>query len=123
MSAPWGKVGASDNEDKSGRGVEFSCKWIFFPEWFLQGRREHLKAILSSFFWVKVKRQTRNMYSMHVFFKDFLFLDSFCSFLIVFQLRIRTDRVRDSETKSGQALTWEGGVESWQKYALWITPN
>ena len=40
------------------------------------------KGILSSPFCVndrKIKGQTRNKYNMHVFFKDVLFLDNFCS--------------------------------------------
>ena len=35
------------------------------------------------------------MYSMHVFFKEFLFLHSFCSSLFVFQLGVRADRERE----------------------------
>ena len=65
MSTPWGRDGVGKNVS-------------------LQERRGHLKSILSSSSCVedrKIKRQTRNKYRMHVFFKEFLFLHSFLAAL------------------------------------------
>ena len=49
-----------------------------------------------------------NMYSMHVVFKEFSLLHSFCSALFVFQLSVRTDRgrgvVTQKEDRGGRGL-------------------
>ena len=58
----------------------------------------------------KTKMQTRNKYRMHVFFKEFLFLHCFCSSIVVFQLSVRTDRVREVvEQKADRHGQGEGG--------------
>ena len=64
--------------DRGGRG--FSCKWSSYSVWSLEERRGHLNVLSSSSSCVKdwkIKKQTRNKYCMHVFFKEFLFLYSF----------------------------------------------
>ena len=78
--------------------------------WSLEERRGHLKAILWPSSCVKdwkTKRQTRNKYRMHVFFKKFLFSHSFYSSLFVFHLGVCTDRGGGFQAKSG--LAWTGG--------------
>ena len=50
--------------------------WTSFSVWSLEGRREHLKFILSQSSCVedrKIKTQIRNKYTMHAFFKTLYF--------------------------------------------------
>ena len=78
---------------KVDRGREFSCKRASCSAISLEERRGHSKVILSSFSCVedgKIKRQTRNKYSMHVFFKAFSFFHSLSSSLIIFLLSVST---------------------------------
>ena len=54
--------------------------------------------------------QIRNKYSAHVFFKEFVFVHSFCSSLLVFKLSVRMDRRRGLvEQKADKCRQGEGG--------------
>ena len=59
---------------------------------------------------------------MHVFVKEFLFFQSFCRFLIVFQLSVRTDRERELLSRKRTGVDRGRGFENWQKCAdIWMT--
>ena len=101
------------NVERMGTGGRrgLSCKWTSFSVWSFEGRRGHLKVILSSSSCVedwKIKRLPRNKYIMHVFFEDILFFHHFCSSLTVFQLSVHIDRgaVEQKVDRHGQG---EGG--------------
>jgi len=98
MSAPWGREGVSNNADKNGQwdGGGLAAIGHPFSVWSLNAKRGNLKVISSSSCTKdgKIKRQTRNKYSMRVFFRESLSLHSICSSLIVFQLSVRTGRGR-----------------------------
>ena len=98
MSAPWGGRGLAAKRTKVDRGREgVQLKVDIFFSVVSVGERRAFKSHFIIIFLCKdgkIKMLSRNEYSRHVFFKQLLFFNSFCSCLFLVQLSVRTDRGR-----------------------------